>query len=285
MGKKLIITAALCGAGTKKSQTPYVPTSPEEIANDAIACAKAGAAVIHIHVRDDEGNNTMETARWIEVVELVRKKMKEENVDLVLNLTSSGSKFPEDMRLAHLPILKPEMCSYDPLSMNWANSYIFTNSPQFLERLGTLAIENNIKPECEIFNGGDLANVAYYVKKGFLKQPVHYQFVLGVTGGMPGDAETLGYMLPKMLPGSTWSISGIGRAHMPCVCLGLAMGADGIRVGLEDNIVYEYADDGSKVLCTNAQLVERTVKIAEATGRSIATAAEAREILGLVKQF
>ena len=277
MGKKLVITAALCGAGTKKSQTPYVPVTPEEISDDAIACAKAGASVIHIHVRDEEGNNTMSTAKFVEVVKLVKEKMKKENVDLVLNLTSSGSKFPEAMRLAHLPVLLPEMCSYDPLSMNWANSYIFTNSPQFLEKLGHEAQELKIKPECEIFNGGDMANVDYYVKKGILPTPVHYQFVLGVTGGMPGTAEALAYFVPKMQPGSTWSITGIGRWHMPCILHGLAMDCDGLRVGLEDNIMLEKG-----VLATNVQLVERTRKIAEACGREIATAAEAREILGLV---
>ncbi|MCD8333061.1 MAG: 3-keto-5-aminohexanoate cleavage protein [Clostridiales bacterium] len=280
MAKKLIITAALCGAGTKKSQTPYVPVTPEEISDDAIACAKAGASVIHIHVRDDEGNNTMSTERFTEVVNLIREKMAKENVDLVLNLTTSGSKFPEDMRRAHLPILKPEMCSYDALSMNWANSYIFSNTPSFLETLGHEVQELEIKPECEIFNGGDMGNIDYYVKKGVLKAPVHYQFVLGVTGGMPGDASTLAYMLPRMQPGSTWSITGIGRAHMPCLLMGLALGCDGIRVGLEDNI---YMEKG--VLATNVSLVERAVKIAEDAGREIATAAEAREILGLKKHI
>ncbi len=278
MGKKIIITAALCGAGTTKKQTEYVPVTPEEIANDAIACAKAGASIVHIHVRDEKGANTMETDRWVEVVNTVREKMAKENVDIVLNLTTSGSKFPEDMRLAHLPILMPEMCSYDPLSMNWANSYIFTNSPPFLEKLGAEAQELQIKPECEIFNGGDMGNVDYYIKKGVLTLPVHYQFVLGVTGGMPGDAETLGYLLPKMQEGCTWSITGIGRAHMPCMLLGLAMGADGLRVGLEDNI---YLEKGVKA--TNVQLVERAVNLSITAGRDIATAQDAREILGLVK--
>lgn len=278
MGKKLIITAALCGAGTTRAQTPHVPLTPEEISDDAIACAKAGASVIHIHVRDKNGANTMETETFAEVVRLIREKMARENVDLVLNLTTSGSKFPEDMRLAHLPVLKPEMCSYDPLSMNWANSYIFSNSPAFLERLGYETQELGIKPECEIFNGGDMGNVDYYLKKGVLKAPIHYQFVLGVTGGMPGDAATLAYLMPKMHEGSTWSITGIGRAHLPCMLMGLAMGCDGLRVGLEDNI---YMEKG--VLATNVSLVERAVRLAEDAGRSIATPAETREILGLIK--
>lgn len=278
--KKLIITAALCGAGTMKSQTPYVPVTPEEIAADAVAVVKAGASVIHIHVRDDEGKNTMETERFCYVVNLVREELAKANLDAVLNLTSSGSKFSEDMRLAHLPILKPEMCSYDPGSMNWANSYIFANSPSFLERLGTLCQKEAIKPECEVFDGGMMGNIEYYMKKGFLATPIHYQFVLGVSGGMPGNADSLAYLLPKMLPGSTWSITGIGRDHLPCMLLGLAEGCDGLRVGLEDNIFLEKG-----VLATNAQLVERACKLGELAGRTIATAADAREILGLTKHI
>lgn len=276
--KKLIITAALCGAGTMKSQTPHVPVTPEEIAADAVACAQAGAAVIHIHVRDDAGKNTMQTDRFCHVVGLVREELAKANVDAVLNLTTSGSKFPEDMRLAHLPILKPEMCSYDPGSMNWANSYIFANSPQFLEELGTLCQKEQIKPECEVFDGGMMGNISYYAEKGFLTGPIHYQFVLGVAGGMPGNADSLAYLLPKMRPGSTWSITGIGRTHLPCMLLGLAEGCDGLRVGLEDNIFLEKG-----VLATNVQLVERACRLGEQAGRSIATAAEAREILGLVR--
>lgn len=165
MGEKLIITAALCGAGTTKAQTPYVPITPEEIAADAVACAKAGAAVIHIHVRDENGVNSMDTKRFYQVVNLVREECGKAGVDPVLNLTTSGSKWPEDIRRAHLPILKPEMCSYDPGTMNWANSYVFTNTPTFLEQLGYEVQELGIKPECEIFDGGMMGNVDYYVKK------------------------------------------------------------------------------------------------------------------------
>lgn len=280
MGKKIVITAALCGAGTTKSQTEHVPITPEEIAADAVACAKAGASVIHFHVRDEEGKNTMETDRFVQVINLVREEAAKANVDFVINLTTSGSKFPEDMRVAHLPILKPEMCSYDPGSLNWANSYVFLNTPSFLESLGTVSQELQIKPELEIFDAGMMGNVDYYVKKGFLKGPLHYQFVLGVSGGMRGNAENLSYLLPKMQPGSTWSVTGIGRDHLPCMLIGLAEGCDGLRVGLEDNILM---DKG--VLATNVSLVERAVKIAESVGREIATPAEAREILSLVKHI
>ncbi len=280
MSNKLMITAALCGAGTTRKQTPYVPITPDEIAEDAVNCAKAGASIIHIHVRDDEGANTMDTDRFVEVVERTREELAKANVDAVLNLTTSGSKFSEDMRLAHLPILKPEMCSYDPGSLNWAYSYVFLNSPAFLERLGKLSQELEIKPECEIFDSGMMGAIDYYVEKGFIKTPVHYQFVLGVRGGMPGNIDSLAHLLPKMKKGSTWSITGIGRSHLPMMLAGLAEGCDGLRVGLEDNIFYSRGE-----LATNVQLVERAVKLAMVSGREIATAKDTREILGLKKHI
>lgn len=277
--KKLIITACLTGAGTTKEQSPYVPITPEEIAADVVAVAKAGAAIAHIHVRDENGKNTMETERFVHVVNKIREAIETAGVDIVLNLTTSGSAFPEDMRLAHLPILLPEMCSYDPGSLNWANSYVFLNTPKFLERLGYMCQELNIKPELEIFDGGMIGTVDYYVKKGILKPPLHYQFVLGVPGGMPGNVESLAYLLPKIRPGSTWSITGIGRSHMAMMLTGLAEECDGLRVGLEDNVMLYKG-----VPATNVQLVERAIQLAKIAGREIATAQEAREILGLVKK-
>jgi len=247
-----------------------------DVTPDAVAVVKAGASVIHIHVRDDEGKNTMETERFCYVVNLVREELAKANLDAVLNLTSSGSKFSEDMRLAHLPILKPEMCSYDPGSMNWANSYIFLNTPPFLERLGLLTQELDIKPEIEIFDAGMLGNVDYYLKKGVLKAPLHYQLVLDVPGGMPGNIDSINHLVSKLPEGSTWSITGIGKAHMPCMLAGLAAGCDNLRVGLEDNVFMKKGE-----YATNAQLVERAVKLGILAGREIATAAEAREILGI----
>ena len=277
--KKLIITAALCGAGTKKEQTPHVPVTPDEIASDVVAVAKAGAAIAHIHVRDENGKNTMETEKYIEVMDKVKEAVEEAGIDIVINLTTSGSAFSEEVRLAHLPVLLPEMCSYDPGSMNWANSYVFLNTPGFLEKLGTVTQELEIKPELEIFDGGMIGNVDYYVKKGYLKGPLHYQFVLGVPGGMPGNVESLAYLLPKLQPGSTWSITGIGKSHVPMMLAGLSEGCDGLRVGLEDNIFFEKG-----VLATNAQLVERAVNLGQLAGREIATAEDARIMLGLRKK-
>ncbi len=276
--KKLIITAALCGAGTTKAQTPHVPITPDEIAADAVECVKAGAAIVHIHVRDENGKNSMNTDIFCDVVGKIRKAVADAGLDVVLNLTTSGSAFSEDLRVAHLPVLMPEMCSYDPGSMNWANSYVFLNTPAFLERLGKVCQELQIKPELEIFDAGMIGNIEYYLKKGILKQPCHCQLVLDVPGGMPGTLETVAYLLPKLPAGSTWSITGIGKAHMPMMLAGLAAECDGLRVGLEDNIFLEKG-----VYATNAQLVARAVEFGKMANREIATAAEAREILGLVK--
>jgi uncharacterized protein (DUF849 family) len=278
MSKKLIITAAVCGAGTTKAQNPYVPITPDEIAADVVECAKAGAAIAHIHVRDANGKNSMATELFVEVVGKVRKAVNDSGLDIALNLTTSGSAWSEDLRVAHLPALMPEMCSYDPGSMNWANSYVFLNTPAFLERLGTVCQELQVKPELEIFDAGMIGNVEYYLKKGILKPPCHYQFVLDVSGGMPGNLESVVYLLPKLPAGSTWSITGIGKSHVPMMLAGLAAGCDGLRVGLEDNIFMEKG-----VYATNAQLVARAVEYGKMVGRQIATAEEARQILGLIK--
>ena len=218
----------------------------------------------------------METDRAVLVTTMVREALKANQLDAIITVTTSGTKFPEDRRLAHLPILKPEMCSYDPGTLNWANSYIFLNTPAFLERLGLLCQELDIKPEIEIFDAGMLGNVEYYRKKGILKAPLHYQLVLDVPGGMPGNIDSINHLASKLPEGSTWSITGIGRAHMPCMLAGLAAGCDNLRVGLEDNVFMKKGE-----YATNAQLVERAVKLGILAGRDIATATEAREILGI----
>jgi len=279
LNHKLIITCALCGSGTTKALSPYVPVTPDEIAEDAVKTVSAGASILHLHARDEAGNNTMETRYFTEIVAKVRKALAKSNMDAVLNLTTSGSKFPGKMRIAHLYELLPEMCSYDPGSMNWSNSYVFLNSPGFLEKLGNTCNELGVKPECEIFDSGMLGNVDYYLKKDILKAPLHYQFVLGVSGGMPGNIDSVAHLLPKLPKGATWSITGIGKSHLPCMLIGLAAGCNGLRVGLEDNI---FLSKG--VLATNEQLVRRACELGKMAGREIATAKETREILGLSKK-
>jgi uncharacterized protein (DUF849 family) len=276
---KLIISAALTGAGTTKQAAPSVPITANEIAEDVVRVVKAGAAIVHIHVRDDNGYGTMDTQKFIEAFEATKEACIKADIDPIINLTTSGGPANTELRLAHLRALKPEMCSYDAGTMNWANSFIFENSPEFLEKLGTLTQELDIKPEIELFDASMIGNAMYYINKGFIKTPSHFQFVLGVPGGLDGTIDSVNFMLPKLPPNSTWSITGIGKTHMPMMLAGLAAGADGIRVGLEDNV---YMSKG--VVATNISLVLRAVELAELCGREIATPAEAREILGITRK-
>lgn len=276
MDNRLIISVALSGGGTSKKATPYVPVTAEEIAKDVVACAKAGAAVAHIHVRDKEGMPTMDKNVFEEVVTEVRSEIKKAGVDILINLTTSGGPATDDDRLLHLEALKPDMCSYDVGTFNWGNAFIFQNTPYLLDKLGECAVKNNIKPEMEIFDAGMIGNARHYIRKGYVVGRPHFQFVLGVSGGMDGTVENLAF-LKNMLPeDATWSCTGIGKCHIPMLLTSIALGADGVRVGLEDNIYYSKG-----VLATNEMLVKRAVRIATDCGRTIATAEDAREIFGL----
>ena len=288
---KIMIQVCLCGAGTKKSQAPTVPYTADELAEQIVACAKAGASIAHIHVREDKivdgvmqiGYKSMSLEKFTEAVEKTRALCKKEGVDIVINLTTSGGEYEDYKRLQHLGALKPEMCSFDPNTLNWANSYIFENSPRFLNKLAAEVVAQDVKPDFEVFDTGHIDSVMYYVNKHGIPKPPHIQFIMGVGGSMPGTAENLAFLVGKLPEGATWSVSGIGKAHMPMMLAGLALGCDGLRVGLEDNILYGRNPDGSKIIATNVQLVERAVALSKLAGREIATAQEAREILGITR--
>ena len=286
---KIIIQCCLCGAGTKKSQAPTVPYTAAELAEQIVACAKAGASIAHIHVREDKmvngvmeiGYKSMSLQKFTEAVEKTRAACKEAGVDIIINLTTSGGEYEDYKRLQHLSALEPEMCSFDPNTLNWANSYIFENSPRMLNKLSQEVIRCDIKPEFEVFDTGHIDSVMYYVNKWNIPQPPHIQFIMGVGGSMPGTADGLAWMVSKLPAGATWSVTGIGKAHIPMMLAGLALGCDGLRVGLEANVMYGKNPDGTKDIATNLRLVERAVKLSQIAGRDIATAQEAREILGI----
>lgn len=276
---ELVVSVALSGAWPMKKDNPAIPFTKEEIANDVIACAKAGASIAHIHARDDRGIGTMDTDTFIEIVEHVRAEMKKHQVDIILNLTTSGALgLTDEIRMAHLDRLRPEMCSYDCGSMNWMHNDVFLNTPAFLEKLGYFTQERNIKPELEIFDGGMIENAKYYIKKGVLKAPCNFQLVLGAPGGLSGTIENLMFLHSLLPEDCTFSATGIGKAHMPILLASLALGADGIRMGLEDNV---YMERG--VLATNESLVKRAVEIATLSGRKIASPERARELFDLAK--
>ncbi len=278
MAKKTIITVAPTGAWPKKENNPNVPMNPDEIAEDIYSCYLAGAAVAHLHMRDDEGNGTMDKNKFAETVECLRKNHPDCNI--VLNFTTSGDLFAtDDTRQIHLKELRPEMASYDCGSMNWLHSGLFINSPQFLEELGRNMQEWGVKPEIEAFDPGMIANAAYYLKKGVLKAPLHFQFCMGCANGIPGSTKNLVFMketMDSLCPGSTWSCFGVGHSAMEILYAGIAMGGH-VRVGMEDNVLYAKG----RLAASNEELVARAVRVVREFGNEPATPDEAREILGL----
>ncbi len=269
---KRIITVATTGAWVTKDLTPHVPITPEEIADEVLKCREAGAAIAHIHVRDDDGKPSMDFDKFEKTVRLIR-----ERCDIVLNLTSSGGiGLSDDDRIKPFAELRPEMASYDAGTMNWGHSAIFENSPKFLEKLGKAMQECQVKPELEIFDAGMVYNTLYYLEKGVLQSPPHYQFVLGVPGGMAATVENLVFLKNLIPENATWSAFAIGKMHLPILYATLALGGH-LRVGMEDNIYYSKG-----VLAkSNADFVKRARRIIQEFNSDAASPDEARQILGL----
>lgn len=269
---KRIITVAPTGAWPKKENNPNVPMTPVEIAQDVYESYVAGASIAHLHMRDGDGNGTMDKELFAETVSLIKEKC-----DIIINLTTSGDLNATDAtRQEHLKLLKPEMASFDCGSMNWMHTSLFINHPKFLEELALTMKEYGVKPEIEIFDAGMVYNAEYYLKKGFLEGPLHYQFVLGAAGGSAATVENLVYLKSIIPKESTWSAFGIGKGHIPIMLATLALGGH-VRVGMEDNVLF-----GPNVLAdSNAQFVTRAANLIKESGYEVATVADAREILGL----
>lgn len=277
LSKKRVITAALCGSWATKDMNPAVPYSPEEIAQQAYECWQAGAAIVHVHVRNADGTPSTDYALYKETIERIRAY---KDCDVCLNITSSGSvDFGDEERIYPLQQLLPELASYDAGTLNWQHRTVFMNPPSFLEKLGLALQESNVKPEIEIFDAGMVYNAIHYIKTGILKAPCHFQIVLGCAGGMTSTVENLVYLKNLLPEGSTWAACGISAGHLPIMSATIAMGGH-LRVGLEDNL---YMSRG--VLAkSNAQLVERARHMLEINGLEAATPDEARQIYGLTRK-
>jgi len=273
---KVIITAAITGSRITRDLTPYIPYTPEEITQSSIECWNAGAAIVHIHVRDlKTGLGTQDLELFRQVAEPLREK-----TDLVLCLTTSGiagRNLPVEARLVSLG-LKPGLASFDAGSIN-LGSGVFSNPPEFLDAAAQMMKEKGVKPEIEIFDSGMIVTALRMRDEGKLDEPLHFQFVLGTPWGAPATPKTLLHLCELIPKSATWSVIGIGRGHLPMSMMGLIMGGH-IRVGMEDNIYYETGE----LAKTNAQFVERIVRIAKEYGREVASPDEAREILGLRKE-
>ena len=274
---KLIVCAAITGSSITREQTPYIPITPEEIADSAVEAWRAGAAIVHIHVRDPKtGLGAQDFGFFKQVTSSIR-----EQCNVILNLTTSGipgRNLPPEERMVSLE-LSPELASFDAGSLHLGDR-LFTNPPDFLELMARRMQERGVKPELEIFDVGMISNCLRLLEKGLLESPLHFQFVLGARGGSPGTPKSLLHMLEMVPPDSTWSVAGIGRTQLPLAMMSMIMGGH-VRMGLEDNIYYSRG-----VLAnSNAQLVERVVRITREFDRELATPDEAREILGLRKQI
>jgi uncharacterized protein (DUF849 family) len=290
MADKTIITCAVTGNITRPEQHPDLPVTPEQIADAAIDAAKAGAAIAHIHVRDPRtGAPSMALEHYREVVERIRAS----DTDLIINLTTGpGGRFmPSDddprvaapgstlvrpeRRVEHVVALRPEICSLD-LNTMWFGNAVVINTPRNVTIMAGAIREAGVKPELEVFDSGDIQLAHQLLESGVLPRPPLFQVVLGIRNGFPATPETLLYAKSLLPADAQWAAMGTGRMEFPIVAQACLLGGH-VRVGLEDNL---YLSKG--VLApSNAALVERAVTLVELLGRSVASPAEARALLGL----
>ncbi|MBQ0866694.1 MULTISPECIES: 3-keto-5-aminohexanoate cleavage protein [unclassified Streptomyces] len=291
MNENVIITAALTGAGDTVGRSPHVPVTPEQIAVSAVEAAEAGAAVVHIHVRDPEtGAPSRDRKLYREVVE----RIKETGTDVVINLTAGmggdlvldadqplekGALEGTDLvggldRLPHVEDLLPDICTLDCGSLNFGDQ-LYISTTEMLRKGARRIQELGVKPELEIFDTGQLWFAKQLRDEGLLDEPTLFQLCMGIPWGAPADPGVLQSMVNFLPAGAQWASFALGRMQMPWVAQSILLGGN-VRVGLEDNL---YLSRGVKA--TNAQLVERAVTITESLGASVASPAEARARLGL----
>ncbi|MFT6446675.1 MAG: hypothetical protein ACJA1J_002937 [Sulfitobacter pontiacus] len=295
MNKDVFITCAVTGSGGSQDRSPHVPRSPAQIADSAIAAAKAGAAVVHCHVRDPE---TGAPSRRLDLYREVTQRIREAEVDVILNLTagmggdivfgSTEQPLPPvagtDMigaaeRVQHIKECLPEICTLDCGTMNFAEAdYVMTNTPGMLSAMGRMMTELGVKPEIEAFDTGHLWYAKQLVKDGVLDSPALVQLCMGVPWGAPDDLNTFMAMVNNVPDDWTFSAFGLGRHQMAYVAASVLAGGN-VRVGLEDNL---WLDKG--VLAENWQLVERAGTIIENMGARVIGPAQVREQLGLTKR-
>lgn len=271
--EKLIITAAICGAEVTKEHNPNVPYTVEEIGREAEAAYKAGASIIHLHVRYDDGTPTQDKERFRVCIEEIKRRCP----DVLIQPSTGGAVGMSDEERLQPVELLPEMASLDCGTLNFGGDEIFVNTENTIKNFGRVMIEKGVKPEIEVFDKGMVDYAIRFAKEGYILEPMHFNFVLGVQ--MAATARDLAFMVDSIPAGSTWTVTGIGRHEMPMAAIGIAMGGH-VRVGFEDNV---YLERG--VLAkSNGELVEKVVRLAKELGREIATPDEAREILGIKRR-
>jgi len=283
--EKLIITAALTGAFTSRQNSPYVPYTPREIADEAVRAWEAGAAMVHLHMRDDEGRPSADVNRFAETIRLIRERS-----DVVINATTGGGQaagITAKDRIAVVPACKPEVASldvgaftlgsYDKAQRRWMPDRIVGLTFGELHHYADVMREHGTKPEIEAFDVSHIHAANLLAEAGALQAPLHFGLVLGMAGQViPPTVKNLLFMVESLPPGSTWCAMPIGRHEFTLDAVAVVLGGH-VRVGIEDNV---YLSKG--VLAkSNAELVEKMVRIAGDLGREVASPAEARSILGL----
>jgi 3-keto-5-aminohexanoate cleavage enzyme len=273
MSTPCIITVAITGSVPTKNDNPAVPiTVPEQI-ESTHAAYEAGAALVHVHVRNDDGSTSSDPEKFGRFLEGLRRHCP----DMIVQFSTGGRSGMGKERGGMLP-LKPEMASLTTGSVNFAR-IIYENHPTLIHDLAASMLEHGIKPEIEIFDLAMLYNAAALVAEGLLKAPVHVQFVLGIPGALPADRQVLEFelaQLARVLPGATWTAAGVGRHQLAVNEWALELGGH-CRTGLEDNLRF----DKDRLAVSNAELVARVASLAGEYGRMVATPREARRILGL----
>jgi len=270
--EKLIITTAITGAELDKQKCPVLPVTPEEQAIAARECVDAGAAIIHLHVRDDQQKPSQELSHFKRSVEAIKKACP---VFPIVQFSTGGAVGEAiERRIAPLS-LKPAMASFNLGTINFGEE-IFVNTFADMRGLAKAFKQHGVIPEFEIYDSGHIDNLKKIIKEGLVEPPYHCQFVLGVPGAMSGEVSNLVYLSEHLPQPATWAVAGIGRFELPLAVHSMVMGGH-VRVGLEDNIYYSKG----KPAKNNAELVARIVRIAKEVGRDVATPTEARKILGI----
>jgi 3-keto-5-aminohexanoate cleavage enzyme len=272
---KLIIKLAPTGMIPTKAMTPYVPVTPDEIAEDTAKAYQLGVSVVHVHARDAEGHPTYKKEVFEEIFTKIRMKCP----DIIICATTSGRVHPQVEHRSEVLQTKPEMASLTTGSLNFPH-YACVNPPDTIKTLAIQMQKNSILPELEIFEPGFINTAQYLARKGYLKSPLHFNLLLGSLGSIPAGMRDLVYLVDSLPEGCSWSATGIGRFQMQINAAAILMGGH-VRVGIEDSI---YADYTAKTLATNEKLVRKIVHIANDFGREIATPDEAREIMGIPRR-
>ena len=270
--EKIIITAAISGAEVTKNQNPNVPYTVEEIAREAESAYKAGASIIHLHVREDDGTPTQSKERFRICIEAIRKRCP----DIIIQPSTGGAVgMSNEERLQPIE-LNPEMATLDCGTCNFGGDEVFINTENTIIEFARKMKKREIKPECEVFDKGMIDTAIRQNKKGNILSPMHFNIVMGVNGGISASPRDLTFMVDSLPKGSTFTVSGMGRYQMCMAAVSIILGGH-VRVGFEDNL---YIEKG--VLAkSNGELVQKAVRIAKELGRPIATPNEARKILNL----